>query len=495
MPTGLSISDVVNVTVNLQPLATPRRNFGAMLVLGSSDVIDINERIREYTDIADIASDFGTSAAEYKAALLHFSQVPKPSLLYIGRWAQAATEGRLNGGVLSTADQDIANFTAVEAGSMKITIDSTAKTISALDLSEVTNLNGVASAITTALSSAGTVVWNANLQRFEVKSATTGTSSKVSYAEATGSGTDISALLGLVTGAASAPIDGIAAEDLDTCVASLMDISTEWYGLSIATSSAPSDDDIMDAAALIEAASPSRIMAVTTQASGVLDSATTSDIASRVKAQNYERTLVQYSSSNAYAATSILGRISTVDFTGSNTTLTVKFKGEPGVAAEKLAQSQVSALEAKNANIFVTYEDGSAIIEQGVMSNGYFIDEVHGTDWLQNAIQTDLWNVLRQALTKIPQTDAGTNILVNTIDKTMGQAVNNGLVAPGIWNAPGFGQLNQGDALNSGYYIYAPPVATQSQADREARKSVPIQVAVKLAGAIHSTNVIVNVNR
>ncbi len=494
MPTGLSISNVVNVAINLQPLASPRRNFGAMMTIGSTDVIDSIERIREYTDIGDIASDFGTTAPEYKAALLHFSQVPRPSLLYVGRWVQTATAGRLNGGVLSLAAQDIANFTAVEAGGLHITIDGTLKNLATIDLSEVTNLNGVASAITTALAGAGTVVWNATLQRFEVKSATTGASSTVSYGSA-GTGTDLSALMGLQTGTASTPIAGMAAEELNACIATLMDISTEWYGASIATETPPADNEVMAAAALIEAASPTRMLAVTTQAPAVLDRAATTDIASRVQAQNFERTLVQYSSSNPYAAASILGRISTIDFTGSNTTLTVKFKGEPGVAAEKLAQSQVSALEAKNCNVFVFYEDGSAIIEQGVMANGFFIDEVHGTDWLQNAIQTDLWNVLRQATTKIPQTDAGTHILVNTIDKTMGQAVNNGLVAPGIWNAPGFGQLKQGDALNTGYYIYAPPVATQSQADREERKSVPIQIAAKLAGAIHSTNVLVNVNR
>ena len=77
----------------------------------------------------------------------------------------------------------------------------------------------------------------------------------------------------------------------------------------------------------------------------------------------------------------------------------------------------------------------------------------------------------------------------------MARAVNNGLVAPGVWNAGGFGQLQQGQMLSSGYYVYAPLVASQSQADREARKSVPIQVAAKLAGAVHSVNVLINVNR
>jgi len=36
---------------------------------------------------------------------------------------------------------------------------------------------------------------------------------------------------------------------------------------------------------------------------------------------------------------------------------------------------------------------------------------------------------------------------------------------------------------------------TLSDSDREQRRATPIQVAVKLAGAIHSSDVIVNYNR
>lgn len=73
--------------------------------------------------------------------------------------------------------------------------------------------------------------------------------------------------------------------------------------------------------------------------------------------------------------------------------------------------------------------------------------------------------------------------------------MNNGCLAPGVWNSAGFGALNQGDTLAKGYYVYAPPIATQSQADREARKAVTFQVAAKEAGAIHSVDILVNVNR
>jgi len=77
----------------------------------------------------------------------------------------------------------------------------------------------------------------------------------------------------------------------------------------------------------------------------------------------------------------------------------------------------------------------------------------------------------------------------------LGEAVNNGLVAPGTWNADGFGLLERGDYLDKGYYVYTTPVAEQAQSEREQRKCPPIQIAAKLAGAIHFVDVQIDVNR
>jgi len=49
--------------------------------------------------------------------------------------------------------------------------------------------------------------------------------------------------------------------------------------------------------------------------------------------------------------------------------------------------------------------------------------------------------------------------------------------------------------LDLGYYVFSPSYTEQLQADREARKSVPINVAIKLAGAIHSVDILINYNR
>lgn len=486
MAQGLPVSRVVNVSVLMSPRAAGTRDFGALLLLGASDVIDTNQRIRQYLNIEDVAADFGTSAPEYKAALLYYSAQPTPLTCYIGRWAKTATNGILNGRILGTAEQDITLFQAITAGSFSIMIDGAQVDVSAVNLSSVTNLNGVASIITTKLTTKGTCLWDGS--RFVIKSATTGTSSAVLPAN----DTPLSELMGIEHDTTT--VNGIAAESLVDAVAKMMDMSGDWYGLIVAATAA--DSDIEAAADLIAASgNTSRIMGITTQSTSVLDPLVTNDIASKLKSKSNNRAFVQYSSSTPYAAAAAFGRAFTVNFQGQNTTITLKFKQEVGVSPEILSGTQAKALADKNCNVFAQYDNDTAILQEGVMAGGWFFDERHGLDWLQNDVQTAVYNVLYTSTTKVPQTDAGVARLTSTVEKRLDQAVTNGLVAPGQWNGDAIGAINNGDVLTSGYYVYAPKVDTQSQADREAREAPVIQAAIKLAGAIHFADIIISVNR
>ncbi len=380
---GLPLSRVTDVTVTLSARAAQGRNFGSMLILGDSTIIPITERLRLYSSADDIGDDFGVDSEEYKAAVIWFSQSPRPTQVYVGRWAKTLATGET-----------------------------------------------------------GTV------------------------------------------------------ETLLQAVNALMDYNS-WYGLHLAVPDGdyPVDAEIINVAAAIEAATVSRIFGITTDDAETLVAATTTDLASKLKAAKYSRTFIQYSTSSRYAALSAFARAFTVDFTASNTTITLKFKQEPGVTYETLTTSQANNLEAKNCNVYVYYENDTAILEQGVMSNGDFFDERHGLDWLQNAVQTADFNTLYTSTTKIPQTDAGTTTRMANIEAVLDKAVGNGLFAPGKWTGGPVGQLSTGDYLTKGYYTYAESVDDQLQTDREARKGVPIQVAGKLAGAVHYGSVAITVVR
>lgn len=494
---GLATSDVVQVDVFLTPTAVPLRNFGAALIIGPTPkTIDTSERLRLYTTLTGVTVDFGTTTPEYLAADLFFSQNPSPSILYIGRWAQSATAASIHGGSPTAPNQVVSGWTGVTTGSMAITIDGVVKTLSGLNFGAQTNMNGVAGVIQTALGGGITCVWNASYARFEIYSGTTGVSSTMTYATPTGSGVDVSTKSGLsLAGGASAPVNGIAAE---TPLAALSTLALygSWYGAAFAPTNTGdiTDAQLVACAGFIQAAVPRRIFAVTSMEPSSLDPTQTSDIGSQLKALGYNRSFVQYSSSSPYAAISAFSRAFTVNFGANNTTITLKFKSEPGVAAEFLNESQASSLKGKNVNVFVEYANGAAIIQEGVMSDGTFFDTMHGTDWLQNLVQTDIFNAMLTTPTKVPQTDPGMHVLSTVVENSLVAGVNNGLIAPGQWNGPPIGQIKTGQFLPKGFYLYTPAMASQDQADRAQRKAVPMQAAIKLGGAIHSAYVALNVN-
>jgi hypothetical protein len=440
MATALSVNRIVNVSVFLSPTSVPRRNFGVLCVAGDSNVITGQERIRYYTSVDTVADDFGMDSPEYQAAELYFSQKPKPKIMAVGRWIQSATPGMLRG---ESAVTDPDTWKAIADGAMDIEVDGVAASLSGLDFSGITNMNGVASIIGAALSGAGqsgaSCAWDGS--RFVISTTATGTAAFMGYASAPDSGTDISAMAGLTESLAYTPIPGFDAETPAECAAELADVSSEWYGLMFATTAAISDAEHEDVAAFVEASTKSRVYGVTITDPRAKSATFTGDLGSRLKALAYDRTLPIYSGV-PHAVASLFGRAFTVNFNGSKTTITLKFKQLPGVTAETLRESEAKALEGKN-----------VIVEEGVVSSGAFFDEIHGLDWLQNAIQTNVWNLLYKSKTKVPQTEEGVNRIIARVASVMKQGTTNGLIAPGVWNSDGFGQLREGDYLEDGYYI------------------------------------------
>jgi hypothetical protein len=512
MPAGLSMSDNITVSVMLTPIGLQFRNFGVICIAGPSNVIDVSQRIRVYTNISGVLADFSNTSPEYLASAVLFSQTPQPTQVEIGRWAQAATSAVLHTGQFSIAAQAtlLTALQAISTGTMSITVDGTVCALTALNFSSITTLNGAAAILQTALSGikAGAKVnfMPDSISCFNFYSGTTGTGSTITYGTTQGTGVDVSALLQTtaVTGA-STPVNGIAAESALTC-ATVLTGPTQLFG-SYAFAFAPisfsqlADSDHEAVAGYIEALSPSHSYWATSNEAGIISSTSTTDLASVLQSLGYNHTYLQYSSSSPYAAIAAFAKFSVIDPTASNSMITLKFKTETGIIAETLTESQAAALTAKNCNVFVNYatpqsniNSVTAILQQGVMVSGQFADTVWGADWLQNNVQYNIFNLFYQTPTKIPQTESGVNQYHATVTSSLAAAVNNGWCAPGIWNGPSFGQLLTGQNLPLGYYIYTPPLASQPQANRAARQAPVMQCAVKLAGAMHSANVIINVN-
>lgn len=506
---GLPVALIVAVSVAITPSGTPTPNFNTGLIMGSSSVIDVVTRMRTYSTLTQVANDFGTSAPEYLAAQKWFGQLPKPTTLNIGRWAQAATNGQLYAGGLSSANSLIGAWTPITTGSFAVTIDGVAHNVTGLDFHLQTTLNGVASVIQTAIRAFGTggytnatVVYDSINNRFVVSSGTTGASSTVSFLSTGGGGVDISTqLAGTSTSSGAYVANGITAEPYLSAVVILdTQYGGSWYEL---VTLGAADSDVEAIAPYVEAAGIAlHYYFVNTQEVGTITQGDTGNLAFILKQTGYNHTAVQYSSTSLYAAVSLAARMVTVNWAGVNTTLTLMFKLEPGVVAETLTTTQLGVLLGNNANVYTNYNNVQnagvqSIIQPGVATSGIFIDSIVGIDVLAATIQAGIFNVLLSQ-PKVALTDAGQGLIGTSIGSSLQQfstGAGNGLLGPGVWNAVGFGQLKTGDWMATGSYVYQPPITSQTQAQRTARQSVAFQVAAKLAEATQSVSVILNVNQ
>ena len=179
---------------------------------------------------------------------------------------------------------------------------------------------------------------------------------------------------------------------------------------------------------------------------------------------------------------------------GSLTAQTMNLKQITGYQPDQtLTPTYLNEVQTNGVDVYPSFGGDPGLYTSG--ANGWF-DQIYGQYWLKFALQAGGYNFLAQTNTKIPQTEVGMSGLKGSYLSVLAQGVNNGFIAPGAWTgAAPFG--NSADLIRNiaqtGYYIYSLPVAQQSESARSNRQAPLVQIAVKLAGAIQSSQVIVQV--
>jgi len=355
---------------------------------------------------------------------------------------------------------------------------------------------------TIAGSTTATVVFNSTEGNFTFSSGSSGTTSSMGFLTSVGSGTDISAQLLGTSALAQYATSGVAAETAVACVQTLDSMTTYWYGLMFAAGTNNgdiADSDYLAIAPYIESSTATtgnpHIFGLTTSEAGALSSSSTSDIGYNLNAAGYTRTFYMYSSQNPYGVAGLYGKLLTVNFAAQSSMITLMWKQLAGFTYETLTPTQAAALNTKRYNYYALFNNGVAIVVNGMMASQDFVDEIFGLDGLVNYIQTDFFNLMVTTTTKIPQTDAGMHQLIVTAQNACQAFVNNGYLAAGTWTSAGIGPVQTGQVLSNGYYVWAAPMALQSAAQRAQRISPTIQILAKEAGALHDIVVSLTVNR
>ncbi len=482
----IPINTVVTVNISVSPTFPSRAGFGTLLcVTKETGVLDLANRIRSYASIDGVTEDWGVNAEVTKLATTFFSQSPKPTSFMVGMRFEDDQNAFIGGGSVLTTELDA--IKAITDGSFTISIDGVSSDITALNFSAATSMADVAGIIQTALQAVATggftlatCVYSTN--KFVITSGIAGILSTMSYATANATGTDISDTLKLLQGQAI-KTDGIAGETITASLTALEEADSSWYGFAftkeVRDAVVVNTEDAVDAAATW-AEARIKVFFTTTNNELTYSSVSTTDIAYLLSQRSLSRTLMVFSSKpDEYPEASIAGKAFSVDFTAGNPSITLKFKQLPGITVESLSYNQKLVIDSKNCNALVLI-GGNTMFAEGTVIGGRFFDEVHGLDWLQNAIETNVFGTL-YTTNKIAYTDKGVQILAQQVNKALAEGVVAGLLAPG--------EDVNGNLLAEGYEVSTTPVAQINQSDKEARIYNGISFVALGSGAIHGVTI------
>ncbi len=493
---SIDIVNFINVTITNVPqgLAEPSVNSLALFTTETPGNVD---EFRIYVNAKEVATDFGTNSVTAKMAELIFSQSPN-ILSGGGRLVIIPLVNSFSAIAGDFIGTDIsANLSAIQAiadGDIRVVLNGNNIDLTDLDFTNVTTFNDIAQILQKKLTD---VIVTGNATGFDLLSKKVGTASTVDLVQLpAGSGTDLS-VAGLFNVAAGVDTAGNNAqgEDLSTAIARTED-NVGYVG--VITDLEMEDAVITSTATTVQ----SKDKMFVHQFRSTEDLEPSTGICSIVKDSTQTKTrCLFYSRAGVTEAnemkTAYAGRAFSVNFSGSNTTQTMNLKALVNILPDpNITQTIFTKAEVAGADL---YGDVSSL--PIVVSNGanFFFDNVYNSIWFKFALEVAGFNFLKQTNTKAPQTEEGMDGLKAAYGRIAERGITNGFIGQGLqWNSSEtFGNPEdlKRNITDKGYFIFSQPIALQDQVERTARQAPLVQIAVKEAGAIHSSDVIVIIER
>ena len=453
----LDITNVINISVNETPAGLSEYQVNNVCLFTTDAFLSNpdSDAFRSYTSASAVGVDFGTGTETYQQAIALFSQ--QPNILN--------GNGELIIAPLASSSDGVLGAVAVYTVGSGYSVD------------DVLTLAGGTggTAKVTAVNHLG------NILSVELLTGGTGytTTTNVATTVAPSGGTSATLNTTILT--------------TETIVTAVERVQALVFFVGIISTLYPSSGDMKTVADAIQAM-PNKIL--------ILPSTTYGDIAgafTNIKNASDDHTRCLYHAESALEArlfaAAYAGVLFSPNYDAANSTLTMNLKELRTIDPDTTINQTIrDAAKAAGVDIYPVIAGLGKVLSSSANNDS---DVVAGIIWLVTQLQVNGFNALAQTNTKIPQTEPGVTVLKSAYRQALLEAVNNAFVAAGTWTSPDtFG--NQVDFLeniqNVGFYIYSQPVSAQSAVDRAAHKAPVIQIAIKLAGWIGSSNVILNVN-
>jgi Protein of unknown function (DUF3383) len=361
-------------------------------------------------------------------------------------------------------------------GTLSLIIDGTTHTASALSLAAATSLSGAASMIATGLALTNAqVIWDPLALAFTISSITTGATSTITAASGTAAH-----LLGLDAASAPTISQGQAAGTPGAVMDAVKQRSQNWATFGTITNpDAPGAFTNKLAFAAWVNAQNRRYVYVAWDSDGAPAATPPSAcFGQALAAGNYDGTAAFYAPvlGNTMAAF-IMGTVASIDFTETNGRITIAFKSQTGITpdvTDDLIQANVRANGYSFYGAYATANQAFQFAYPGSISGPFkWIDSYVNQIWFNNAVQLALMMLMTQAKS-LPYNQAGYAMVSAALQDPIDQALNFGMMAPGVplsnleaslVNQAAGTKIDQ-ILFTGGYYKQVLPATAQVRANR-----------------------------
>ena len=271
-------------------------------------------------------------------------------------------------------------------------------------------------------------------------------------------------------------------------LSAVLDVTSDFYGVCLGTVESDADMLILDQAISALEKPCILFLPLTGTPAGVVAGG---GLLGTLFSRSSKRTVATYAAAISDAA-AVMGCAMGLQLASGASSFALCYKTLQGVEPSDLTQTQIDAIQAKNGNVFVSRNYSFHLLEKGTTPSGYRYDEVLYMDMIAADLQASAVSLLAQNTGKLPQTDDSTAMFINRFSGILAGYTTRNILASTPWRGPSVGSIQSGDIIENGFLLWADSYDTQSDADRQAHKAMPIRVALTLAGSLES--VVINVN-
>jgi len=494
MTRTVPLSYTINVSVSTAPVGLGEYSTNSICLLTNEQPLSTEPYIWA-VNAQDAINEYGTNSRTAKMVQSLFTPVPNlrtgnGQVLIFPYTATDATAGSTT--TVAITATVITALKLLNNADLTVTIDGTDYAISALNFTKINTVADVVAILNNQYLDCDIAVVDTNKIKFTSRNY--GTSSAVALKATTGgSGTDLYGA-SYFDGANQVTVTGTAQTGTTVATALAQAEEVGYFG-GVLTTQVLDNAGIEAVATAVQGKDHIYFEAIQSLKNiGTLGGAvkTAGDTKTRLLAKTDEGVEIAKQAIATYATIA-----QSTNYSGADTALTMNLKQLTGIKPDRNINSTYYNLAKQNGvDIYATTEGLSVVYSN---DNGYYTDDATNLLWVKKALEVAGFNYLRKTNTKIPQTEVGMVGLKNAYENVCSQGVRNGVIGVGLqWNdSIPFGDVEdfQRNIQEKGYYIYSIPIAEQNQAEREQRIAPVVQIAIKLSSAIHSSNVIVQIQR